>query len=175
MRKSCANTLFELGWVMWPLHQDSEPTNVNTVLLWFPLCREERGNQRNNHCLSLSFPTMHMQLTAKIPVLSVWGTQNIIMQSISHLRGVFILCLWRDGAEALGRIMLTWHFAIALIAGSFVLSNPVCSTQSELPCLSRCLLNTCGTGLKKADLVKAFEQVGCQCWNGVQPKLSCFC
>lgn len=146
------------------------------VQFYCGFCSGDRKGEkrRNNRCPSLipDNATMRTQLPATIPVLSVWGTQNIIMQSISHLWAVFFPCLWRNGTEALGRIMLSWHFVMALIAGSFVLRNPMRSTQSESPCLPCCLLNMWDAELKRADLVKSFEQAGC--WNSVVHKLSHF-
>lgn len=116
------------------------PSQLIWVQIYCSFCSEARKEEtREIITACLFFPTMHRQMTTKIRVLLVWGTQNIIMQSISHLWIGFIPCLWRNGTEALGTTMLTWHFAIASIAGSFVLGNPMRSTQSESPSLSCCL------------------------------------
>lgn len=54
------------------------------------------------------------------------------MQSIPHSWALFIPCLWGNGTGALRRLVLTWHFSVALSAVSLVLRNLMHTTQSQL-------------------------------------------
>lgn len=97
-----------LVWVMWPLLLDSEPMWVNRLS-----SRHGRCVPRRRECQKQSLFTAPPQWCAfswllKKTVPIVQYTQNIIMQSASHLGLVFFPCSWRFGQKHLEYVDITF-------------------------------------------------------------------